>query len=454
MLKKASVGKGVSIILVISMVGMGAPFIPSAYANGEVNSSVPAIQNEQNNSLNVLSKLEIEEIPFDQDFSPSLYQYTATVESNVQNVTLQVKSDNENAAITINGQTVETGTAEVPLQPGENQIMITVDDRVNTASTYTLTVSRKKNSNNLLQNLQLSNGELSPKFDPATTSYKVQVTNEVENITITPVLAEKTASVMINNTVGTDAGTSVHLAVGKTEILIVVTAENGEKKTYMLEVTRPEKQDEPHPAEASSSKTTPISAGLNHSQKSNTATYKGTFNGNVANTSQRQTVQQSGGSIQKPSLATLSALSVTTGTWNKTFASNSFTYHIAVANDIDTVSINVTPTNSGASVAIESGTNNTISLGSQKKTIVPIVVTKDDDRKTYILVFDKDVPQVTATTTAAGQTISIENSTSDSSIKGSTVTTPTNNGNGSKNNGSTSFWSRLVDSLRSFFSKL
>lgn len=474
MLKKVSIGKGVSIVLVISMFGMGAPSLPSVYASGEDNTSQVSAQNEQKAPINVLSKLEIEGTPFDQTFSPDLYQYTATVENNVQSITLLASSVDENAKITItNGQTVEDPSKPIPLQTGDNQIAIKVDDGVNTANTYNLTITRKKSSNNLLQDLQLSNGELSPKFDAAVTSYSVQVANDVNEITASPVAAENTASILVNDSPVTDKGVSVQLSAEKTEITIVVTAENGEKKTYSVEVT---KASAVSPGSGTANSTTGSTgnsrpsnlstAGFSQSSSKNAGLTQssnksaGLFGLKNTSSSQTQGSQQGGTAVQQPSKATLSTLSVSAGTWNKTFSKDTYTYHIAVDNGTDSVTVTTAPTYSGAAVTILDGTTNIISLGNQKKTIVPIVVTYNGERKTYILVIDKDVPDATATA-AASQTVSTtDNTSADTSIKNTSATSSTNNWTGRNNNnsnntnGSSSFWSRLIDSIRSFFSKL
>ncbi len=193
-------------------------------------------------------------------------------------------------------------------------------------------------------------------------------------------------------------------------------------------------------------------------RNTSTANHKnaGTFNkSNVGAASRQQNSQQSGGAAPKPSTATLSSLSVTAGTWNKTFASDTFTYHVALTNDVDSVTISATPAYSGAAVVIGDGTTKTISIGDQKKTIVSVVITNGTDKKTYVLVLDKAVPDP-VTTTAAGQQVSstTENLSTDSISKSSNASTSTNNWNGGQNNAPTSFWSRLVDSIRSFFSKL
>jgi hypothetical protein len=474
MLKKVSIGKGVSIVLVISMFGMGAPSLPSVYASD--NTAQVSDQSEQKAPVNVLSNLEIEGTKLDQTFLPNLYNYTATVENNVQSITLLASSVDENAKITItNGQTVEDPSKPIPLQTGDNQIAIKVDDSVNTANTYKITITRKKSSNNLLQDLQLSNGELSPKFDAAVPSYSVQVANNANEITVSPVAAENTASILVNDTPATDKGVSVQLSADKTEITIVVTAENGDKKTYSMVVTKASAVS----AGSSSSNSSTGSAGNNRpsnlstaglSQSSNrTAGFSqssnrsaGSFSLRNTSSSQMQGSQQGGTAAQQPSKATLSTLSVTKGTWNKTFSKDTYTYHIAVDNETDSVTISPAATYSGATVTIQGGSTNTISLGNQKKTIVPIVVTNGSEHKTYILVFDKDVPDAIATSAASPAVSSTDNTATDTSIKNTSVTSGTNNwtsrnnnnNNNNNNNGSTSFWSSLIESIRSFFSKL
>jgi hypothetical protein len=472
MLKKVSIGKGVSIVLVISMFGMGAPSLPSVYAyDGVDNNTQVSVSNDQKAPVNVLSKLEIEGTPFDKTFSPDLYQYTATVENNVQSITLLASSEDENAAITItvNGQTVEDTSKPIPLQTGDNQIAIKVDDSVNTANTYNLTITRKKSSNNLLQDLQLSNGELSPKFDAAVAAYSVQVANDVNEMTVSPVAAENTASILVNDTPVTDKGVPVQLSADKTEITIVVTAENGDKKTYSMEVTKASAVSAGSGSSNSSTGSSTLlkgSSGNNRPSNLSTAGFSqssnrsaGSFSLRNTSSSQMQGSQQGGTAAQQPSKATLSTLSVSAGTWNKTFSKGTYTYHIAVDNETDSVTISTAATYSGSTVTIQDGTTNMISLGNQKKTIVPIVVTNGSERKTYILVIDKDVPDVTQTS-AASQTVSgTDNTASDTSIKNTSVTSSTNNwtgrnNNNNNNNGSTSFWSSLIDSIRSFFSKL
>ena len=85
--------------------------------------------------------------------------------------------------------------------------------------------------NNNLASLSVSNGgTLSPIFDAATTVYTCTVPNSVSSLTITAVAAEDNATV---------AGAGVKaLNVGNNSFQVVVTAHNGNTKTYALTVRR------------------------------------------------------------------------------------------------------------------------------------------------------------------------------------------------------------------------
>ncbi|MDR2663644.1 MAG: Mu-like prophage major head subunit gpT family protein [Treponema sp.] len=89
-------------------------------------------------------------------------------------------------------------------------------------------------SNANLKTLTVSAGTLSPAFDPAVTSYAVNVAATVSSITVTGTPAESGAGVSANN------GAAQSLATGPNVITITVTAQNGAVKTYTVTVTRAE----------------------------------------------------------------------------------------------------------------------------------------------------------------------------------------------------------------------
>ena len=86
----------------------------------------------------------------------------------------------------------------------------------------------KRSSNNKLKNLKVEGYELNPKFDPNTEKYTLNLPNTVTSIDISGVAEDDKAKV---SGVG-----KTELKPGNNEIKITVTAENGSKKTYKLNV--------------------------------------------------------------------------------------------------------------------------------------------------------------------------------------------------------------------------
>jgi hypothetical protein len=438
MLTDVQKGKGMKLIIVVSMIGMGmSSYIPTAYAATNNQSNISTMTEVMQNA-NLLSNLEIKGTQLDKAFLPEENEYSAIVENSVQNITLLIEAENSEANITINGQSFISGTTEpFSLQTGENIFQITVNDRSHPANTYKLTVTRKQSNNNLLQAIKLSKGELSPKFDSAITEYNVQISNEIDSITVTPETINKTANTKVNDNLLKDEGISVMLPVGKSDIKIMVTAENGDVKLYSIHVLRAEKQE-----------LTPVSPPKTIP---NTTNPKGS-NSRI-NSMPQTSMQQNSGTIQKTSSATLSSLTVSEGTWDSTFSTNEFTYHVAVASDQKSVTINPSATYGSAAISIQGTSDRTFQL-TGTKTVISVLVTRGEDRKTYVLVFDKPVQQADITTETTQQSAPSNLSSSSSNAPSITSTTPTstpaNEVNVRKSKPSTSFWGRIV----AFFKKI
>lgn len=91
--------------------------------------------------------------------------------------------------------------------------------------------TRSKENN--LESLSVSAGTLSPEFAAGTTTYKVELTSDVENITVDAKAKDSKATV---------SGTGEHeLKIGENNISVTVKAENGSKKTYTVSVYVTEK---------------------------------------------------------------------------------------------------------------------------------------------------------------------------------------------------------------------
>ncbi|MDZ4289316.1 MAG: cadherin-like beta sandwich domain-containing protein, partial [Prosthecobacter sp.] len=92
-----------------------------------------------------------------------------------------------------------------------------------------------------LASLVPSAGTLAPVFTSTKISYTASVPNGTESMTVTPTVADVTATVKVNGTMVASGSASgvIILAVGSNTITTVVTAQNGTTtKTYTLTVTR------------------------------------------------------------------------------------------------------------------------------------------------------------------------------------------------------------------------
>jgi hypothetical protein len=159
--------------------------------------------------------------------------------------------------------------------------------------------------------------------------------------------------------------------------------------------------------------------------------------------------------FKKTSTATLSSLTVSKGTWDSEFSKSEYTYHIAVSSSTEEVIINPTATYSSASALIEGGTDKTVKL-TDRKTIINVQVTKGEDKKTYVLVFDKPAQTTTTATITTTDTTAVAANSDTGNAKTqaaavNTVTQPKTNWQ-THTQTNTSFWGKIVSFFKNIFS--
>jgi YD repeat-containing protein/predicted outer membrane repeat protein len=160
-------------------------------------------------------------------FDAGTTSYTVNVGNDVTNITLTATKNHE--AASVDGDGLKT------LNVGDNtfDIVVTAEDGT-TTTTYKVTVVRAASSDASLRNLTVSSGTLS--FDAETTSYTVNVGNDVTNITLTATKNHEAASV------GGDGLKTLN--VGDNTFDIVVTAEDGTTTTtYKVTIVRAASSD-------------------------------------------------------------------------------------------------------------------------------------------------------------------------------------------------------------------
>lgn len=100
----------------------------------------------------------------------------------------------------------------------------------NTGGTTNNNQQITKSSNNYLKSLQLDIEGISPIFNKNTTQYYITVLENITNINVTAKPEDSKASVQVLG--------NTNIQLGNTKISIIVTAENGNKREYVINVTK------------------------------------------------------------------------------------------------------------------------------------------------------------------------------------------------------------------------
>jgi hypothetical protein len=173
-------------------------------------------------SNNNLSKLSV--IPGGISFNPSTTSYTTYVESNVTSVTISATAADGGARI--------AGVGSKNLNYGNNRFEVVVTAPNGAKKSYVVNVNRKdsRSNNNKLSSLTVQGGTLEPKFSPHTETYSLLVPFETSELNVVAKPEDSKAKVSVTN--------KVLVAEETTAVKVLVTAENGSKKTYTINTTR------------------------------------------------------------------------------------------------------------------------------------------------------------------------------------------------------------------------
>jgi hypothetical protein len=171
-------------------------------------------------------------------FNANTTSYTVSVANSVQSIGLHADLNEPHGTIKLDGQSVvDRFMTTKPLNVGDNTFtfVTTAQDGV-TTKTYTVVVTRDAapalSSDATLSSLAPSVGNLSPAFAPGTTSYTMQVGNEVDKLHFTPVTTDANATLSANATA------DIALNTGANTVTIGVTAQDGTTESYTVVITR------------------------------------------------------------------------------------------------------------------------------------------------------------------------------------------------------------------------
>lgn len=175
-------------------------------------------------------------------FNRSTTQYSVDLTSDIASVTVSAQPAVSGDSVTINGQA--TTSRVITLNPAgtTTPVSIVVSESGSNSRTYTILITRAgPGGNNSLSNLTVSPGILAPAFNANELIYTVDVTNTVFSVDITPFLQDSAATMTVNGTSATSGQARTINLNGpgqSTPITIIVTAQNGNPKPYLVIVNR------------------------------------------------------------------------------------------------------------------------------------------------------------------------------------------------------------------------
>ncbi len=189
-------------------------------------------ERKSNNAF--LTSLSVVDRTITPAFNKNTTSYSLTVPNDVSSITVNATKEDTKATI--------TGTGNVNLNVGVNNVNVVVTAEDGSKKTYTIKVTRQatevpKSSDNTLSGLNVNGYSLSPAFNKDVTNYTLKVPNAATEVIVNAIKNDSKATVAIT---GAD-----NLKVGENTVSVVVTAEDGSKKTYTIKVTREEKTETP-----------------------------------------------------------------------------------------------------------------------------------------------------------------------------------------------------------------
>ena len=370
-------------------------------------------------------------------FSSDTTSYTAAVANDVASVTVTPTTSHTGAAVTVNGSTVTSASADIALTENATTtitVVVTAQDG-STEKTTTVAVTRAAsdaNNDATLSALTLSPDALNETFAPGTTSYSADVANNVASLTLTasPTDDAATLTLTVDGTVVTSASGSASANIALTEnatttIVVTVTAEDGTTTgTTTVAVTRAASADAALSgleisagslAPVFSSDTTSYTASVANDVASVTVTpttsHTGaavTVNGSavtsasasadialtenaittitVVVTAQDGTTQQTTIAVTRAANAdaALFNLEISAGSLAPAFYSGTTSYTASVANNVANVTVTPTTNHTGATVTVDGSTVTSgnasadIALTENAITTITVVVTAQD----------------------------------------------------------------------------
>lgn len=201
-------------------------------------------------SNNRLENLSVGGLYLSPDFDPDTVRYSNELPYSTKAVNISAEAEEDHAVVEINGIIQGTGSASgrFNLDVGKNSITVKVTAANGNEKEYNLSLYRylvqevsSKSSNNRLSSLTVSQGTFATGFNEWITEYNVTVPSSVSSVTLSPATQDGKATVKIQGLDVASGSTSqsIELINGSTQqVLVEVTAEDGSKQIYQLNIYR------------------------------------------------------------------------------------------------------------------------------------------------------------------------------------------------------------------------
>ena len=185
-----------------------------------------------------LSSLSVNGQTLDKEFNMNETEYSiGEIPYSLEKLTINATPNIDTSTLTylVNGNKQSSNVVDIPKNNGNGAItvQVTAEDG-KTVKNYKITYSKQASSNAYLSDLRVSSGELS--FNKTKYSYIVNIDSDVNKVDLTSVLEDNKSNMKINGTTYTSPHTYTisPLEVGNTEVVMLVTAEDGTFLTYKV----------------------------------------------------------------------------------------------------------------------------------------------------------------------------------------------------------------------------
>ena len=201
-------------------------------------SAPPIVEPPVTSADATLKLLDVSGFTLSPTFNSDITNYSMKVANNITGLLVDAIPTDPEANVKVEGN--------LGWKEGVNVITITVTATDGTKKVYTVNVTRREakdpskeindstSSDNYLKSLVVSDGTLSPNFDKNTSNYLITVPRGTTNLKIDALPNSEKAKVYIE---GND-----NLKIGYNTVLITVTAEDGSKRTYSINVYRSDQE--------------------------------------------------------------------------------------------------------------------------------------------------------------------------------------------------------------------